>query len=251
MNKLGIFGDSFADLNPYDKFDKQNNILPWPIWLSEMMNKELLCHSKSSSAIWYAYEKFVQNFDSCDTIVFCYSNHLRFNGLPEELAGFSNLTQGWENWVPRDDHEIAKVIYEGRRYMQNDNLQLFVYQKVFEDVNNMCRKANKKLVNVLPFEGMNSISFKRTETRNRLPYFIDFSKAQYPSLVSLFDVSAEETFQPNYPYGDISKPDIRHCHLSPYNNIVLARLILETFDKPKDFVYDCFTHKEFSYDAYR
>lgn len=244
--KLGIFGDSFADLNPYDRWDRENGVWPWPNWLAESLNKELICTARSSSALWYSYEKFVTHFDECDTIVFCYTNHLRFNGLPEEYSGLSNLLPGWQDWVASEDYEVARRIFAARQFMQNDNLQLFVYKKVFEEVNDKCLQAGKKLVNLMPFEGMNKYYNLPGVEREIIPFIVDFTKSQFPSLVNLFDVSAKETYQPNYPYHNTM--DKRHCHLSAYNNKVLAKIILETFDKPKEFVYDLYTHTEFKYD---
>lgn len=244
MNKLGIFGDSFADPNPEELWDREKNVLPWPLWLAEFMNKELLVKARSCSPIWYAFEQFKTYFHECDTIVFVYTNHTRINGLSEQYSGLSNINYGWEKYVKDEDFDVAKILFESRKYLYNEDLQLFIYQKVFEEVNKMCYNANKKLVNLMPFEGNNNCL---THGRERHPFIVDLSTSKFPCLMSLLDVAGEETTR--NPRIASMVLDTRHCHLLPYNNKVLAGIVQETFDKPNDFIYDLFTDSRFIYDA--
>jgi hypothetical protein len=243
--KLGIFGDSFADLNPSEYIDEANDVMPWPMWLSKLMGKELICTGRSSTSIWHSFENFVKHFDECDTIVFAYTSYVRLNGLSDTYSGYSTIMPGYEAFI-KDPDGVAKIICDARKYLHNEELQKFIYRKVFEEVNSLCKIHNKKLVNLLSFEGMNKNYVTNITNRVREDYVVDFSKTQYPCLVSLFDVSAWETYI--NPELNNAHPDKRHCHMSPKNNQVLAEIVLETFDKPNDYLYDLFLDKRFVYE---
>lgn len=226
---IGFFGDSFFDLNPSDLHDREKGILPWPLWVAEKLKMKSIVHARSGSAVWYAYERFLENFDKCDIVIFGYTDYSRTNGLDEQHAGLGIVRTKHDPFIQPSDFDVANAVAEYKKYLYNEELQKFIMRKVFEEVNNLCYEHNKKLVNVLSFESPDRC-------------ILDVSKAKYPCLTNLFDVSANE------PIAALKLvPDLRHCHLSPENNIVLADITIETIGKESTYTKDLTLDNRFTY----
>ena len=88
--KIGIFGDSYADINCPDINCHDADSKPWPEIIETMMGAEAEFHAQSSTSMWYSYQKFLKNYKKFDNIVFCYTDYNRWQSITDpELVGLS------------------------------------------------------------------------------------------------------------------------------------------------------------------
>jgi hypothetical protein len=228
MVNVGIYGDSFADRAPMHLIDASKGLVPWMDTFKELSNTKITNYARSSTSLWYSFNKFLQTYEEYDIIIFSYSHYTRWNGIKDEYSGLSQLTTGNYFDYPEPLQKAAKAIREASEYLYNDDLNLYLYQKFFDDVNAICKKNNKKLINLMPFE-LSQGNFRLMSDERYVPHgqVIDLSNRQGPCLLNLFDVSQRE----NEPFGEIvfpiPSPDPRFCHLSPYNNTIYGTLVHE------------------------
>lgn len=220
---IGIYGDSFADLNPQHLHNRKKEIWPWGLWLGEYYNEKVECHALSATPIWYSYQKFLDTYRKYDKIVFTYTNYRRWNTLSDKYVMLSHIRD--EVDVPLlipEFQSIGKLLVDAFPVLYRDELNKFIYQHVFNEVNRLCKKYNIKIVNLMPFE-------------NTTYYFpkgigevIDFSQTTGPVVTGVMTISHKEIdFTPRLRERLQTKNDLRHCHLNSYNNKMLANIIFE------------------------
>ncbi len=245
-NKLGIFGDSFADINPKDRIDIPAGRMPWPIALKMLLGKKTLYAGNAATSSWFSYKNFLNAYKTIDTAVFCYSNNHRWHNINPDsgIAPIYNIISPDQlSFVHPDFKSIAKKLVDVHPYLFDPQLDLFISQHIFNSVNDICREQNIKLVNILSFE----------EVQGE-PLTIDISNNAGTVLTNLSDISGNEDkhFIANSKELELYKEDLfvfdkRFCHLNPHNNTVLSHIIRDCLEN--DVVYKNLVHDDrFSYD---
>lgn len=245
-NKLGIFGDSFADINPSDRIDISAGRVPWPIALNMLLNKKAIYTGNAATSSWFAYKNFLNVHKTIDTAVFCYSfNHRWYNiNTDSGVAPIYNIISPDQlPLVHPDFKNLAKKLVDVHPDLHDPQLDVFIAQHIFNSVNDICREQNIKLVNILTFEEVQGASLT-----------LDISNNAGTVLTNLSDISGNEdkhfiaTSKEIELYRqDLFLCDRRFCHINPHNNNVLAHIIrdcLENDVRYKNLVHD----DRFSYD---
>lgn len=225
--KIGVFGDSFGC--EYISITGSTN----ESWMQSLREKgyDVTTHGLYGTSVWYSYKKFLENFNNYTHIVFVYSSINRIHNLPESIATFSSMYAAdddmlrssivFNNLNLEDQEQLLKII-DVQRYIDDYQFNAFVCQNVFNNVNYLANYAGKKLVNVLPFNGLGS------------PDNFDLTNRTGSCITSLLKVSLKE--MPNIFKKTWQDP--RYCHLSLENNAVLADMILESFHSDSAEILD-------------
>lgn len=231
---LGIFGDSWADTQPDIYHNYEKGILPWGIWLEKKLNANMKCFASSGTGLWWSFDLFKKNYKKFEKIVFVYTNYNRWNGLEGFNKSLAHIReQDQISWVIPEHLEDAKKLIDVWPILYNEELNKYIYQKIFNDVNEMCDKLGIHLVNILAFDYFN-------------PH-IDVSKRTGPVFHDLSMVRSHEvSLSPRLRKAVSSSFDITHCHLSPYNNKILSELIIENFTN-RQLVMDLSKCERFQY----
>lgn len=244
---IGIFGDSFADINPVQYIDEDLNRMPWPLWLEKLSSTKVEGHAISASSIWYSYKKFIDNYKKYEKIVFCYSDLHRWHNINDELGAHSGLNhiryKDQLKIVPQEYRQKAAVLVNAYELLHDWDLDKFIFQSIFDSVNKLCDESGIKLINILNFEEIND-----------LPLSIDISKTKNTVLTNLVQVSGNEyLYFGNNNIGRqiakliVEKPDKRFCHLSPFNNKVLAEIVYNCINTDVRYI-NLGKEDSFSYD---
>jgi len=235
--QIGIFGDSYADTNPKKIQNEELERLPWMLWLEKLGGHKVTCYGMSATNIWYSYKKFLNNYTKFDTIIFVYSNAnrwLNINEIDGKNIGMTHIVSEKQLLHVNDEYkDVAKLLVKLHPYIYDEQLNLFVYQNVFNSINQLCKKNNIKLINIIPFE-------ENFNDKLRL----DISKSHGPVLTGLMQISGYEIKLTNDTKGVAktikdylaTNADLRFCHMNLYNNKLLAQTILEIFENPKNHV---------------
>jgi hypothetical protein len=218
---IGVFGDSFATSNVGPEVQGT----PWPTTLAKNLNRTLECHAHPGTSIWWSYVKFLEHHEKYDTIIFTYSQHNRWHHLSEECLTMYHLTVPKHyNSVPESTPErekIAKILYDAYRYVSSEQLDLFIYQNVFDSVNKICKEKNIRLINVMPFEhGENGKMFIDCSNRAGLVIY------NFDGLTKLERSRLTEK-QDEDLWNMINSSDRRPCHISSYHNDLVASVIAD------------------------
>lgn len=241
---IGIYGDSFADSNPTYLIDRVQDRMPWPMVLADMLSDTIENHARAATSLWWSYKNFLTTYKKYDTIVFCYSNHNRWSNInfiahdqtsksKRELGLAHVFTEEQLPAVADEEKHIAETLIKARPFLYDEQLQIFIYQNVFDSINLLCKQNGIKLVNLMPFEQF------ETDKIN-----ISIDNASGACLTNLLEISGLElkiktkTFEiPRHPRlaGFHKKVDKRFCHINPHNNRILATIIKESLDNGKNF----------------
>jgi len=228
--KLGIFGDSFAaKLNP--NLSRTHTDLSWMELVKEHLGCSMKIHALQGTSLWFSFEKFMQFHEKYSHIVVCYTGAERINYMPAHLASYSVIQEkddiDKEHFTSNIAEELL-TIATARKLLYNYDLDLFIYQQIFEKINELCFLKNIKLVNL-------------TTTTHPL----DLTNRKGDCLLDLSSISAGECKIVDI-IGALPN-DPRCCHMSKENNIVLADIIKESFlnenssviplDKNTNFVF--------------
>lgn len=225
---LGIFGDSYADVNNSFQKPSINGYAPWPKTLASLLNTSANYYAKSSTSIWWSYKKFLETYKNYDTIVFTYSQHNRWWYINDvRYENLHHVTTEEHLNIYKSNHDlykIASMLVECKKITYSDEFDIFVYQSIFDSINDLCKQNNIKLVNFLPFEG--------SEFNEKL--FVDISKRSGACITNAIDVSINEISKKYARHFTriVNTGDPRYCHLNPNNNNVIAKLITEVLDTP-------------------
>lgn len=219
---LSIFGDSYACGSLHE-----GN--PWPYLLAGKLNIDWELNAYPGTSTWWAYVKFMERYEKCNTIVFSYSQHNRWHHLSEECSMMHHLTiKQPDIIVPNSTPErekIARILYDAYRYVSSEQLDVFIYQSIFDSVNKICRDNNIKLVNIMPFES------DKTEKMT-----IDCSNRSGPVLYNLDGLTTLErsrlTKKQDQAFWDmICSGDKRPCHMNSHHNDLVANLVYELLQR--------------------
>lgn len=199
---LGIFGDSHA-------FNISG------AWTSLLENHyDVEHHAMYGTSVWNSFKKFKKNYNNLSHIVFTYTNANRIYHLPQEIEHlqFSISPTRIKNVIPKSYEKQMNAVWEAQKIMHDFELDAFINQHVFNDVNSICRQNNIRLINLLPYEN--------TVLDGNFPS-LDLSEASGPCITGLRWVSDNESTKlaPD-------QADHRACHLSDENNKILYKMIL-------------------------
>lgn len=247
--KIGIFGDSFA------AGDLFHNGVSWPRTLAEKCNCQYDVFARGGTSLFYSYSNFIKHYKKYSHIVFVYTEYTRVQTMPSHLEHFANvqlpdienLRVHFHNNVDKDHQEELFYIAKARKYTDDDNFSKFIYQTIFDNVNQICKDNDIKLVNIHPFE----------KEDNEV---ISLEKSNGSCLLNLHIVSANEINHDPYEWSRASTlkhplfkviledVDIRPNHMNTHNNRVLADIISSSFDNINEPL-DLTTVDDFSYNT--
>lgn len=239
---VGVFGDSFADINQKTLIKK--NVVStdardesWVTCLKDF-GHEVTSFGLSATSTYYAYQNFIENYQLFDCVIFCYSSLGRIHHIPK----FFGLTYGFHSCrdvdtlhknpvfkkLPKEMQEDLEVIVRANMLTNDFEYDTLVQQAVFDKVNKLC--TDRKIINILTF------------LENKTPHF-DISQNSGDCLYDLYEVSRREK------EGYENLGDDRCCHLTKENNVILARIIDSLITQPRQIkeVIDLKTHPSFVY----
>lgn len=229
--RLGIFGDSYADVNG----DK--SLSAWPNLLAKKSN---FCVIKALCGVshYWTYERFLENTEhnNFTHIIFCHTNNNRWPCLPKEIEGSNwNIHNMDRPGFPDYLRTINKYYFD----IFPENFTRFISKSIFENVNKYCKDNNIYLINLTSFG-------------NVINYQSDF-----PILNDLDQISHQEyiTYKNiRYQYSEFIKKhhlhhgDPRICHMGDLNNKRLADIITNLINS-KQLNVEYNLYKEFEWDT--
>ena len=230
---IGVFGDSYADRRIHETLMKFKADESWMAHLSKL-GHSVSSYGISGSASYHSFTCFKNHHDQFDHIVFCWSYPHRIQTMPFRFAELSSLkdvnqfysSSSFLKYSKDDQADIVQMLI-GYQHLCDLDFNIWAQQKMFDDVNQICREKNIKLVNVLPF-------IKKSNDE------IDFSKKQGDCLYRLIEVTKKEMYMQEIG-------DVRSTHLFKENNQVLAEIILERFADDENKIVDLFKDPRFTY----
>lgn len=249
---IGIYGDSFTDLNPKEFIDREQGRMPWLMHLSDILGDQMETHGFAATSIWWSYQRFLKSYTRYSTIVFGYSNYNRWHSInyrqygtgdPDFVGPLSHVFHADQlNLVQDKFKPLALQLVRVHPYLYDDDFNLFVYQTIFDSVNSLCGEAGIKLVNLMPFEN--------TGQHPELQISID--RRAGACLTNLLSVSGLEYYNKDQAvFAQVNQmnraADRRFCHINPYNNRALAEIIAESLDRKQSHI-NLVKSRKWSYD---
>ena len=236
---IGVFGDSYADINPIQYLDEKLGRMPWPMWLEKLSDYQVRFHGLSATSIWYSYKQFLSHYKKYDTVVFCYSDLHRWHNINDEVhSGLYHIRhENQLTHVPPESIHTARLLINAYKILHDWDFDKFVFQSIFDSVNKLCDDSGIKVINILNFEEINNT-----------PLSIDITTTNNTVLTNLVQVSGREYLK----FKDIDKlikagADKRFCHLNPHNNKALAEIIIDSLETNLRYV-NLATSDKFSYE---
>jgi hypothetical protein len=217
--RLGIFGDSFAN--------NQWVFNGWPTDLSNILGCKQDNYALNGTSIWYSYKLFLKHYKNFTHIVFVYTSPHRWPVLPDWLRGLEYMTNKHFLEMSKVIHEDQKIpmtkLIDVHKLLFDEKYNYFVYQSIFDNINNLCAQNNIQLMNVHPFENSDSIPM------------INLSNRKGSCLIGLQRVQHNEGLHPALPeeirYPKPTITDFRPAHINLPNNKVVADIIANEFGK--------------------
>lgn len=219
---IGVFGDSFSDMNNVFAVIKENE--SWMRYLGDYTNSEVTCFGRSGTSIWYSFEKFKEHYKKYTHIVFCQTSPHRIPHLYNKFVGFNFIKNiDYINSIGHlslsDKDVLANIVKVYYSHLHNEELDIFLAQQVFDQVNLLCKKENIKLITILPFE---DLKFQKK-------YIIDVSNRTGDCLLGLLSIASAEYSLSSDTNATLIY-DKRYCHLTKENNQILANIIKTSFE---------------------
>jgi len=214
--KIGIYGDSFADPNPY----------PDGSWIHSLKNHIAIdaveVFATSGTSHWWSYQRFLKTYKQFDTIIFCHTNAIRWPHLPREYESRAwNVGHRGKNIVTNNFQEKINEVFLD---IFTEELLTYISTNIFKDVNDKCRREGIYLINLLMEEQRDKVTMDS--------YQYDLVETPYPILHNMHGVSKiEHTLFKEKDYvtvellAKLKTMDIRANHISPINNDALAKYL--------------------------
>lgn len=216
--KLGIFGDSFATC----AFD--NVGYTWPRLLykepeiqGQVSKDENLtdCFAKPGTSAYWSFNNFINNRHNYDHIIFLTTYHNRWPLLPKEIEAYGwNIHSHDVPGFPNQLKEMNKFFYD----IFDANLLRLINQSVFRQVNEICKKENKYLINVICFDE-DHYDISMTD----FPVFWNFNRISEKESIVLHGKNLTMREYVN----DLQNYDQRHCHMGHINNMIFKNIMLD------------------------
>lgn len=236
-NIIGIYGDSFADPR------SESEDTPW---MQMLGTKHVNCYGSSGTSQWWSFEKFLRTYQRHAVIIFTYAASQRIHSIPDEWGGNHyrkpdlNASPIFSDNSSNNGDHIESAIETYWKYFYNERLDNFVQQKVFDEINILCKQRKIKLVNLF--------------TTLHVP---NTSHAAGPCFNGVYEISKKElqVVHPNaFTPVDIGhEMDVRACHLVQENNEILADAIRQaiqqhSFDTDYSKIINLPKHADFVFD---
>lgn len=247
--KIGIYGDSYASPTPHNNFEFIEELWDERSWTYSLKKEfSVTNYAKSGTCIWYSFEIFQNTFQEFDAIVFAWTDYTRvfvdtpFEGYsatlshPAALAGYVAHTPDLnEDEFKKRTYKFLKTASEVFPWLFSKSERIYLAQKCFLDVQNLCRTHGKRLVNICTFEDHDTI-----------PNIFSREERFGPMLTGLQKVADRETLIKQRNDGPFF--DNRSNHLFPVNNVALFNLVRERLlDLNMNDIYNCQHSNEFQY----
>lgn len=235
--KIAIFGDSYAD--PYVNVERKWGI-SWARLLAENYNYKIENFGMKGSNLWWSYEKFLENYEKFDQIIFVVT-------APGRLSSIEKIDEGKHLHMPglevinffeqnNKDNEFLLKIYHSMKdyflYFQNDRQEEFLHNKTIEEIINKCNLNKKPLALIPAFK--DSLHY---QTIFKMP----LSKINLKEQTINTGIDNEFVFE---------KKHTRANHMSKQNNEIFAQLVHEIIQGTRtsvtmdDFVFEKFPNPE-------
>jgi hypothetical protein len=229
--RLGIFGDSYADVN------EDTSLSAWPNLLAK---KSDFCAIKARCGVshYWTYQQFIDAIEKHQFthIVFCHTSENRWPCLPVNLEGSNWNIHNVQNPSFTNDLRLLNKYYLD---LFPDDFTRFISKSIFQNVNDYCRKNNIFLINIVCFE--NSSKFK-----SEFPLLVDLNTVSYYEHITYKNKRySYEEFLKKYHLND---GDPRQCHMGNLNNKRLANIITNLFDS-RQYNIEYNLSKEFEWDT--
>jgi hypothetical protein len=233
--KLAIFGDSYADADLFQGNLWSTNF-SWPKLLKDFLQDATVdFYGTSGTSAYWSYELFEKHHKDYTHIIFCYAGTTRWPYLPPEYKGRHFDIFGNKETVEiyRQNNNNIEYVKDLSRIFDTlfpQHFLNYINSKIFDDVNNICKYNNIKLINVIT-------------TEKESYYWRD--NYDFPVIENLISVSAKEMVNLNtetYYIHDLmdkmGQPDIRYCHLNPQNNLIFSNILINLFNNPINVRHD-------------
>lgn len=241
--KIGVFGDSFADINPIERITSTN--MSWMMWLEKLSNYTVSSFGKSGTSIWFSYKEFLKQKDEFDLIIFCYSDPDRwFN-----INNYNDCCFIYDEWKLKDNlyknPDLLTSLVKIHPHLYDQQLNNFVYQHIFNEVNLTCKLENKNIINILIFEENFDQKLSLDISKNSGTVYTNLNNVAWQEMeVAKKSDEGKKLLLHN---EILPNADFRFCHMNLYNNKKLASIILENMKNPKTY-YNLYKEYEWSYD---
>lgn len=241
--KIGIFGDSFGDVNLFNGHPWPNNYA-WAKQIEQAWKPESIeFHSKCGASTWYSYQHFLKHYQKFDHIVFVYTYHYRWPHLHEDLGmrhwnvnavpNFIHDYKENESWADEEIRNLCKS-YD---LLFSPELLTFINKSVVRDINMRCQRENIKLVNIFVTDsnyGDHNGGFRDNYNEEDL-LFSSIENLHWVSARELVKLNGKE-YTINQLVEKFGLPDARFCHMWEHNNTVVANLVKELFYKKQTVI---------------
>jgi len=218
VKHLGIFGDSFADGNRPIIYPGE----PWVLTLSNLLQIDCTIHALSGTSIWWSFNNFLKYYKDYSHIVFVYSQHNRWHSLRKEYETLHHITVDKSQYphVTNEQRSVAKILFDAYPITNSEEFDIYVYQKIFNDVNQLCRDNGIKLINFMPFDDGTLINYS-----SRAGFCIYNAKDLINFEKKRLTVVEQEQF-----INMIYSGDMRYCHMNRKNNKLVADRMYENLN---------------------
>ena len=217
--KIAIYGDSYADPNPY----------PNESWIAYLKNNiesvSIDQYSSAGTSHWWSYQKFIETYKNYDIIIFCHTCPNRWPHLPKEYEGTEWNTGHMKNGGRGNFQDHINKFFQ---FIFTDELLQFHCASIFRKVNEICQKENIFLINLL------------METTEALgpEYSYEINKSPFSTFMGMDELGRWEKVIVSdkvYPTVELLSKykifnDVRANHLSATNNSLLGKILLSTIE---------------------
>lgn len=219
--KIGIFGDSFADVS------SDPIINSWPNFVQQNLDAVVDNYAKSGTSLWWAYEQFQKFYKNYDIIIFSFTAANRWPHLPKKFTG-----NHWNVGQIKDNSLLDRI----NPYFDtvfSTELLAFLGSAIHKNVLDRCQEENKYLVQLLPF-----LHYKKeyyfdsyfTPIQNKFPLISGLSIISHLEEII---VNGTKTILHKF-LKTVNMIDYRGCHLHEHNNKIIA-----------DWITNCIREKKF------
>lgn len=246
MGKLGVFGDSFAESSPHRIGTYE--VFSWPFLVADNLGIDVQNFARSGTSVWYSCNRFLKNYKDFTHVVFVYTEQNRWPSLPENLLRFSSIYDEYKlamfPTIDEIEYDTMKKLIGVHKYIFDEEFNHFVFQSVFDKVNEICRENKISLVNVFPF-------FDEKDAKN-----FNFDKMHGTCILGVDKVSTQEIYSlDDYSpkHKDllfyVKNGDYRRNHLNNDNNKRLSEIVTSEMNTTLPHVLNVSTDSKFNYDV--
>jgi hypothetical protein len=217
---IGIFGDSFASGDP-------DPHLPYvKVWTSLIGNEYVVNnYAATGTSLFWTYTQLLKYMYECDIIVLVITAPGRlYYPDPDLKIGTLNTTIAQKKGSTGHRFEILTAAENYHVNLAQPDFDLFVHNKLVDEIRSTCNINNKKLV--------------------LIPGFPENVKFQSVFQISLYDIMIQELYA---TFGDFEfreETTSRRNHMCFKNNEILAGLVSEIINNTRqtvlldDFVFE-------------